>query len=94
MRTLEEEVTYLKRHFEIEIGLIKDENEILKRELNEMNQRKFCYTPNHKYRLNYQSPMKTEENPDFLKSSHYTANFADQSSTSPFKGTTNINERS
>jgi hypothetical protein len=33
VKLLEDEVNYLKKHFEIEIGLIKDENEILKREL-------------------------------------------------------------
>ena len=37
---LEEEINYLKKHYDIEISLLKDENEILQRELNEaMNRR-------------------------------------------------------
>ena len=35
----EDEMSYLKKHFEIELGLLKDENEILKRELQELNLR-------------------------------------------------------
>jgi hypothetical protein len=33
IKVLEEEIAYLKKHFEIELGLMKDENEILKKEL-------------------------------------------------------------
>jgi len=52
---LEEEIAYLKKHFEIELGLMKDENEILKKELLESNIRRKhqqqqhhnnAYTPN------------------------------------------------
>lgn len=34
VKVLEDEINYLKKHFEVEVGLIKDENEILQRELN------------------------------------------------------------
>ena len=37
IKRVEEEMTYLKRHYEMELGLLKDENEILKRELNSLS---------------------------------------------------------
>lgn len=37
---LEEELNYMKKHTEVELGLMKDENEILKRELREANARR------------------------------------------------------
>ncbi|CDW75884.1 UNKNOWN [Stylonychia lemnae] len=40
IQTLEEEVNYLKRHFDVEMGLLRDENEILKRELRDVNARR------------------------------------------------------
>eukprot|EP00347_Sterkiella_histriomuscorum_P016871 403351526 len=40
IQALEEEVKYLQKHFEVEVGLSKDENEILKRELREVNARR------------------------------------------------------
>jgi hypothetical protein len=33
---LEEEISYLKKHFEVEMGLLNDENMILKKELSEI----------------------------------------------------------
>ena len=33
---MEEEINYLRKHFEVEMGLLADENAILKRELKEM----------------------------------------------------------
>ena len=33
---MEEEINYLKKHYEVEIGLVKDENEILQKELAEV----------------------------------------------------------
>jgi hypothetical protein len=33
VKALEEELAYLKKHFEIEMGVMQDENDILKREL-------------------------------------------------------------
>jgi hypothetical protein len=54
LKQLEEEMTYLKRHYEMEMGLLKDENEILKRELTSLsllplgsnNQMNMSLTPN------------------------------------------------
>lgn len=37
---LEEEVNYLKKHLDVELGVIKDENEILKRELRDATARR------------------------------------------------------
>ena len=37
IKVLEEEIAYLKKHFEIELGLMKDENDILRKELLEVN---------------------------------------------------------
>ena len=37
LKTMDEEMTYLKRHYEMELGLLKDENEILKRELHSLS---------------------------------------------------------
>jgi hypothetical protein len=65
---LEEEIAYLKKHFEIELGLMKDENDILKKELLEQNSRRktghqqhnSSHTPNRQ-RLpihNYCSPIR------------------------------------
>lgn len=57
-------MAYLKKHFEIEMGVMQDENDILKRELQEFNFRRLkqCQirhkTPNHKY--NMQSPHEAE----------------------------------
>ncbi len=36
LNLLEDEINYVKKHSEIEVGLIKDENEILKKELNDL----------------------------------------------------------
>lgn len=36
IKTMEEEINYLRKHFEVEMGLLADENAILKRELKEM----------------------------------------------------------
>jgi hypothetical protein len=33
---LEEEISYLKKYFEVEMGLLNDENMILKKELSEI----------------------------------------------------------
>ena len=33
IKVLEEEIAYIKKHFEMEVGLMKDENDILKKEL-------------------------------------------------------------
>ena len=51
IKVLEEEIAYLKKHFEIELGLMKDENDILKKELLEANSRRkhqhnSSHTPN------------------------------------------------
>ena len=40
VKALEEELAYLKKHFEIEMGVMQDENDILKRELQEFNFRR------------------------------------------------------
>lgn len=37
---MDEELNYLRKHSEVELGLLKDENEILKRELREANARR------------------------------------------------------
>lgn len=39
VKKLEDEIGYLKKHFEIEMGIIKDENDILKKEMQDMLQR-------------------------------------------------------
>jgi predicted nucleic acid-binding Zn-ribbon protein len=36
VKKLEDEIGYLKKHFEIEMGILKDENDILKKELAEV----------------------------------------------------------
>ncbi len=36
LKALEDEINYLKKHFDIEVGLLKDENEILQKELSEI----------------------------------------------------------
>ena len=48
IKHLEEEIGYLKKHYEMELGLIKDENDILKRELQEIVPRRQMthHTPN------------------------------------------------
>jgi hypothetical protein len=35
MKGMEEEINYLKKHFDMEIALLSDENDILKNELRE-----------------------------------------------------------
>jgi hypothetical protein len=35
MNEMEEEINYLKKHFDMEMALLTDENEILKKELKE-----------------------------------------------------------
>ena len=35
-RELEEEIQYIKRHSEVEMGMLRDENMILKREIDEI----------------------------------------------------------
>ncbi len=67
VKALEEEVAYLKKHFEIELGVMQDENEILKRELQEFNYRRLkqCQirhkTPNHKYNMHSPHDVDYEE---------------------------------
>ena len=39
IKQMEDEINYLKKHFEVEMGLLKDENEILQRELTHVLQR-------------------------------------------------------
>ncbi len=44
---MEDEINYLKRHYEMEIGLARDENNILKKELYEHAKNyKQAFTPN------------------------------------------------
>lgn len=40
MKTLEEEIAYLNKHYEVEMGMMKDEIEILKKQLNQAIRRK------------------------------------------------------
>jgi hypothetical protein len=67
IKVLEEEIAYLKKHFEIELGLMKDENDILRKELLEVNtsrrkhhQQNSSHTPNrHRMPIhNYCSPIR------------------------------------
>jgi len=52
---LEEEINYIKKHGEIELGMLRDENEILKKELNDIlyrhEQKEVYYnlTPNQQH---------------------------------------------
>ena len=39
VKKLEDEIGYLKKHFEVEMGIIRDENDILKKEMQEMMNR-------------------------------------------------------
>jgi polyhydroxyalkanoate synthesis regulator phasin len=50
IKILEDEMNYIKKHFDIELGLMKDENDILQRELSEiMNKSHYNLTPNAKH---------------------------------------------
>jgi hypothetical protein len=44
---MEEELGYLKKHFEVEMGLLKDENDILKKEIQEIIPLKMVNGPAH-----------------------------------------------
>ena len=62
---LEEEIAYLKKSFEMEMGLMKDENDILKKELMDSHHRRrrdqvHNYTPNNRgtSNNNYCSPIR------------------------------------
>jgi hypothetical protein len=58
IRLLEEEIVYLKKNFEIEIGILKDESDILRKELLGGGRRS-SFTPNSKLRnTNYCSPIR------------------------------------
>ena len=55
---LEEENAYLKKNFDVEIALMKDENEILKNQLMEVQNKRNKLTPTIKN--NYGSPVRYE----------------------------------
>lgn len=82
---LEEEIAYLKKHFDIEVGLIKDENEILKKEL---QRKRDSLTPNSKYRnTNYCSPIRVLGGMNDMDTSNEKARAYDgPSQMSPFNG--------
>jgi hypothetical protein len=59
LKILEQEITYLKKHYEIEFGILKNENNILKNELisfqQQRRQQHHSFTPNNR---NYCSPIR------------------------------------
>ena len=66
VKQLEEEITYLKKNSEIEVALLKDENDIMKKELMELQQRRrrdqmSNFTPNSNFHgNNYCSPIRPQ----------------------------------
>ena len=36
MKQMDEEINYLKKHYEVEMGILKDENEILQKEIKDI----------------------------------------------------------
>lgn len=84
VKLLEEEITYLKKHFEIELGLVHNENEILKKELLDNRRRG---TPNQKQANSFCSPPRG--GPTDLDNSSYDRHhfgFRGTLDTSPLPG--------
>lgn len=55
---LEEENAYLKKNFDVEIALLKDENEILKNQLMEVQQKRNKEKLTPTIRRDYGSPVR------------------------------------
>lgn len=64
VKMLEEEIAYLKKNYEVEMGIMKNETEILKKQLMEVQQRRLQQhvTPNRPASSgNFCSPIRLEQ---------------------------------
>lgn len=62
VKMLEEENAYLKKNFDVEIALLKDENDILKKQLMEVQHKR------GNKRNNFSSPVRNDDVPVFRQS--------------------------